>query len=614
MNSKSDGLSTLSPREVEMLCEIVDHHGGEATSLLQVLIDVQMRFRCVPAGVMTFLAEILHLPRTQIQAVVEFYSFLSVTSTGRFDVRFSDSVTDQLLGSRDLATRLCQRLGVKLGETRADDAVSVHLTSCTGLSDQGPAALVNGQVLTRLDGDRIVQMADFIDQEIDLDAWPKAWFRVEDQVQLEGLLLAEELPLGACLERAGTLDAVGIISEIDRSGLRGRGGAGFKTAVKWRFCYEGAEGTLPGDPSITRYVVCNADEGEPGTFKDRVLLSRNAHDVFEGMTVCARAIGALRGFLYLRGEYRYLLDTLLKVLEARRSRGLLGRNILGVEGFDFNIEIHLGAGAYICGEESALIESLEGKPGHPRNRPPYPVTHGYLGQPTVVNNVETFVAAARIMAFGADWFLSEGTAQSTGTKMLSVSGDCERPGIYEVPFGTPVSVVMHRCGADDPMGVQVGGPSGTFIGKAEFERILGFEDLSTGGSMMVFSQARDVVAIARGFTHFFAHESCGFCTPCRVGTSLLRQLIDKIAEGHGTPHDLVEMTQLAAIVKNASHCGLGQTAANPLMQTLERFPERYQERLKTTLFEPGFDLDGALEVSRQMTGRADANAHLTQVG
>ena len=614
MRLKSDGLCSLSLDEVKTLCKIVDQHGGEATSLLQVLIDVQMRFRHVSPSVMTALAGMLHLPRTQVEAVVEFYSFLSVTSLGRFDVRFSDSVTDHLLGSRDLAERLCQLLGVKLGETRADDAVSVHLTSCTGLSDQGPAALVNGRVLTRLDGDRIVQMADFIDQGIDLDAWPKNWFKVEDQVQLAGLLLEGDLPIGASLERALTLHAADIFSEIDRSGLRGRGGAGFKTAAKWRFCYEGEEGAVPGDPSITRYVVCNADEGEPGTFKDRVLLSRNAQDVFEGMTVCARAIGAQHGFIYLRGEYRYLLDSLLKGLEVRRLRGLLGRNILGVEGFDFDITIHLGAGAYICGEESALIESLEGKPGHPRNRPPYPVTHGYLGQPTVVNNVETFAAAARIMAFGADWFSSVGTAESSGTKILSVSGDCERPGIYEVPFGAPVSDVLRHCGANDPIGVQVGGPSGTFIGPDEFERILGFEDLPTGGSMMVFSQARDVVAIARSFTHFFAHESCGFCTPCRVGTSLLGQLIDKIAEGHGTPHDLIEMTELAAIVKSTSHCGLGQTAAHPLMQTLERFPERYQERLKTLFFEPGFDLDGALEVARQMTGREDVHAHLAQVG
>jgi [NiFe] hydrogenase diaphorase moiety large subunit len=318
--------------------------------------------------------------------------------------------------------------------------------------------------------------------------------------------------------------------------------------------------------------------------------------------------------LYLRGEYLCLRPHLEAVLEERRRLGLLGENILGRPGFDFDIEIHLGAGAYICGEESALIESLEGKRGVPRNRPPYPVTHGYLGKPTVVNNVETFVAAAQIALNGGAWFAEQGTAKSKGSKILSICGDCERPGIYEYAFGTTVADILRDCGASDTLGVQIGGPSGTFIAEREFDRKLAFEDLATGGSFMIFNKTRDVLEIARNFTHFFAHESCGFCTPCRVGTSLLKNELDKICTGHGTAGDLVELTGLCRIIKSASHCGLGQTAANPVLSTLERYPELYEARLKTISFEPGFDLDGELEIARQLTGREDANAHLEQEG
>ncbi|MGZ8929245.1 MAG: NADH-ubiquinone oxidoreductase-F iron-sulfur binding region domain-containing protein, partial [Methylobacter sp.] len=353
--------------------------------------------------------------------------------------------------------------------------------------------------------------------------------------------------------------------------------------------------------------------GEPGTFKDRVLLNSYAHQVFEGMTLCAAIIGANKGFLYLRGEYLHLHDKLQGILDERRKAGLLGSNIFR-EGLDFDIEIRMGAGAYICGEESALIESLEGKPGIPRNRPPYPVTQGYLGKPTVVNNVETFLAAAGIALNGGGWFANVGTDKSKGTKILSISGDCPRPGIYEYPFGTSIQSVLTDCGTNDVLGIQIGGPSGTFISNQEFDRKLAFEDLATGGSFIIFNNSRNILDIVHNFTHFFAHESCGFCTPCRVGTSLLKKQLDKIHEGHGSAGDVAALEELCQLVKKQSHCGLGQTAANPILTTLERYPELYQSRLKKISYEPGFDLDGALEIARRMANRNDAAAHLAQVG
>jgi [NiFe] hydrogenase diaphorase moiety large subunit len=298
------------------------------------------------------------------------------------------------------------------------------------------------------------------------------------------------------------------------------------------------------------------------------------------------------------------------VLARRRAEGLLGANICGQPDFEFDIEIHLGAGAYICGEESALIESLEGKRGIPRNRPPYPVTHGYHQQPTTVNNVETFCAAALIALHGGDWYRSIGTAKSAGTKILSISGDCARPGIYEYPFGVTVQQVLEDCGADRTQAIQISGPSGICIDTTEFGRRIAFEELPTAGAFMVFNESRDMFEVARNFTHFFAHESCGFCTPCRVGTTLLCNVMDKIHRGKGSQHDLNQIFRLSRLLRSASHCGLGHTACNPLLDTVKRFRPTYERRLESLEFEPAFDLDGALERARAMTGRDDAGAHL----
>ncbi len=374
--------------------------------------------------------------------------------------------------------------------------------------------------------------------------------------------------------------------------------------MKWEACRNA--------PGRTRFVVCNADEGEPGNFKDRVLLTTRADLVVEGMTVAAWVVGARRGFIYLRAEYRYLLPHLEATLDRRRAAGLLGSRIRGREGFDFDIEIHVGAGAYVCGEESALIESLEGKRGTPRNRPPYPVTNGYLGEPTTVNNVETFAASAIVAMKGGDWYAAIGTPVSAGTKVVCISGDCERPGIYEYPFGFKVEEALAECGAADAMAVQVSGPSGYCLSREEFGRRIEFEDLPTAGALMVFREGRDMFQVARNFVHFFAHESCGFCTPCRVGTELLRRLMDKLAFGHGSPYDFAEIERLNERLHALSHCGLGQTACNPVLHTIAKFRSAYDRRLEHQEFRPAFDLDRALLAARQMTGRDDEAAHLAQ--
>lgn len=599
--------------EAQQVARVVERSlarlGHRPEHVLQHLIALQQRFSYVPEAGIAALTEALDVTRAQCLAAIDFYAFLHRAPRGQYDILFSDNITDRMLGNQRLMQRLCDRLGVDLGVPRADGRVSVDFTSCTGMCDQAPALMVNGFAITRLDEDRIRQIAALVDTRVPLQHWPQDYFAVSNNVHRPGLLLSDmevrDAGLSALFARGG--DAV--LAEIERSGLRGRGGAGFTTALKWRFCRE------TGLPE--KVVVCNADEGEPGTFKDRVLLSAYADLVIEGMTLCAGVVGAHEGFLYLRGEYRYLVEHLEAVLQRRRELGLLGAQIgadtpMGaVDGaFDFDIQIHLGAGAYICGEESALIESLEGKRGVTRKRPPFPVTEGYLDRPTVVNNVETFLAAARVAEHGGYWLRSEGTDRSAGSKILSVSGDCAAPGVYEVPFGTSVREVLDLCGANEVQAVQVSGAAGSTLGVDELDRLLAFEDLPTAGSFMIFDQRRDLLEMVRNFADFFVHESCGFCTPCRVGGVLLRDLIEKVAIGRASAHDLEQMRQVADVMRRASHCGLGHTAPNHLLQTLETFPQLYQARLVSADYSPAFDLDAALAEARRLTGRDDPAAHI----
>jgi [NiFe] hydrogenase diaphorase moiety large subunit len=570
--------------------------------LLQYLCSIQLKHSHTPNAAVSLLAEQLSIPTAQIYAVIDFYAFLHRKARGNFDIYFSDNITDRMLGSRPLLNSLCEQLNVEPGIPRADGRVTVDTASCTGIGDQGPAMLINSRVISRLDQNRIDKIANLIEASTPLAQWPEAFFLVDDNIQQRSLLLSDEMRAGSALENLLDKGAAAVLDSIEHSGLRGRGGAGFNTANKWRMSRE--------TDAVQHYVVCNADEGEPGTFKDRVLLNSYADALFEGMTVCAGVTSAQKGVLYLRGEYHYMLAALEQTLEKRRSANLLGKNILGREGFDFDIEIHLGAGAYICGEESALIESLEGKRGIPRNRPPFPVTHGYHDQPTVVNNVETFIAAAKITVHGADWFRAIGTNNSSGSKLLSISGDCERPGIYEIEYGTSIQQVLDLCGTSGVQAVQISGAAGVTIAPNEFERKIAFEDVATGGSFMIFNQQRDLLEMVQNFSHFFAHESCGFCTPCRVGSALMKDLVDKVIAGHATPYDLNEIQDIALVMQQASHCGLGASAPNSLLDTLKKFPDVYSKRLAHHDYKPAFDLDAALEVSRQLTGRDDRHAHI----
>ncbi len=383
-------------------------------------------------------------------------------------------------------------------------------------------------------------------------------------------LTYETIEAEAGLKAALAMSRADLVDFVRDSDLKGRGGAGFPTGMKWGFC--------AAEKADQKYIICNADEGEPGTFKDRVILTRFADLVFEGMTIGGRAIGASLGIIYLRAEYTYLRPHLNDVIQRRRAAGLLGHDIGGVEGFDFDILVAMGAGAYVCGEETALIESLEGFRGEPRNRPPFPVVAGLLNNPTVVNNVETLASVAAIFAKGADWFKTFGTDKSTGYKLFSISGDCEKPGVYEFPWGITVARLLEEVGGTGAKAVQIGGASGVCVPARDFTRALAFEDIPTGGSVMVIGPGRDILDVAENFLDFFVEESCGQCTPCRLGNAQMLEAVKLLKKGECPPEFLASVKALGGTMQVASKCGLGQTSPSAFLSILEGFGDEIANR------------------------------------
>jgi [NiFe] hydrogenase diaphorase moiety large subunit len=575
---------------------ITGQYRGERRQLLAMLRDVQRLYRCVPDEALTLLAETLDLARVQVEGTATFYHFLSREHRGNVTIYLNTSVTADLAGGREVAAAFEEAVGTPFGTTTDDHAIGLYATSCIGMCDQEPAALINDIPFTRLTPARVRELVAGIragQPLVDLlgprgdgqNASAGINSEVCNHIRQPGPVFFAPYTQGAALTKALEGATHDVIEAVKRSGLRGRGGAGFSTGQKWASCR-----ATDGE---SRYVICNADEGEPGTFKDRVILTECAELMFEGMVIAGYAVEARRGLLYLRGEYAYLVPHLEKVLQAMRERRLLGRRILGTH-FSFDIGLRVGAGAYVCGEESALIESAEGRRGTPRNRPPFPTTSGYRHRPTIVNNCETFGCAARIVEHGWEWFRRYGTTASTGVKLLSVAGDCERPGIYEVSWGISVREVLALCGAGPTLAVQVGGPSGTCVPERQFDRRICYEDLGTGGAFMVLGADRDLLASVQNHMEFFANETCGFCVPCRAGNTLLLKALQKIRAGHGTTADLTAIEHLGAMVKTASRCGLGQTSPNPLLSTLEHFREVYLGSVRADVdYLSQFDLDAA---------------------
>ena len=607
-------MSENSAAAIEDICRA---NGDDRTRMMDIVRAVQERYGRVSGEAMDTIARQVGTHRVEVASVVSFYAFVSRRPQGRVVIRLCDDVIDRMSGADLVAEAFVEELGIDVGEITEDGAIGLERTPCIGMCDQAPAALINDVVVTSLSTDKARDVVRRLREHGDPqrlvqtlgdgnNAHELVQSMVRDHIRQPGPVVFHEFVSGQSLGKAVAMSPTEVIRDINTARLRGRGGAGFPTGMKWQFTRE-----ADGDE---KYIICNADEGEPGTFKDRVILTEQPDLVFEGMTIGGYAIGASQGIVYLRAEYAYLRRFLEHVLDTRRQQGLLGAAVAGKAGFDFDIRIQMGAGSYVCGEETALISSCEGLRGDPKNRPPFPAQKGYLGCPTAINNVETFCCAARILDQGSGWFAQMGSAGSTGTKLLSVSGDCRSPGVYEVPFGTTLAEVLKLVGAVDAKAVQVGGPSGQMVGPSDYGRAICYDDLATGGAVMVFGPDRDLLEVVRGFLSFFEEESCGYCTPCRVGNTLLKLGVEKVIAGQAGPADLEYLEDLGRTVKTASRCGLGQTSPNCVLTTLERFREEFDTR--THVSEDGmqldFDVKAAVVEASDLAGRGSVHIPLEQ--
>ncbi len=572
----------------------VDEFNKDQNRLVDILSKVQDELGFISKEAIEIIAEQLNLSGVDVEQTRSFYHFLTDKPAGKYVIYLNDSVVANMMGRADVAKAMEEEAGCKFGEISEDGIIGLHNTACIGMSDQEPAAIINGKVFTNLTPVKVKELIqgmkvgkaveDMITEYGDgVNAQIKSM--VKNNIMNEGKVLFAPYEIGTAITKSKLMQPSEVISEVKASNIKGRGGAGFPTGMKWEFTAN-AEG-------LEKYVICNADEGEPGTFKDRVILTEYAERVFEGMAVCGHAIGAKEGILYLRGEYDYLTSYLNNVIETIKPN-------LG----NFNIRIQLGQGAYICGEETALIESMEGKRGEPRNKPPFPAQKGYMDKPTTVNNVETFASVVKIMEKGAAWYNEIGTKESSGTKLLSISGDCDKPGVYEVEWGMTIKEMIEMVGANDVQAVQVAGPSGVCLNPSQFERKIAFEDLATGGSMIIIGNQRNLLKdVVLNFMNFFADESCGSCAPCRNLNAIMRNKLAKITEGKGIKSDIDDLLEWGKVMTATTRCGLGQTSANPIISTITNFRDKYEAIVQDIDYISNFDLAASVQASCDAVGR-----------
>ncbi len=586
---------------------IVEKYGKNETRLMDILHDVHCENGFVSDEEIKEIALLLNISKVDVEQTLTFYHFFSKNPRGKYTVYLNNSLVAKMMGRDEIAHTFEKATGTKFGTVSDDGLFGLYDTSCIGMNDQEPAAIINGIVFPKITTYRVKELVKSFRMGSSVQDMINSFGGGQNQSELihamvtnnlnrRGAVIFSDYTPGEGLEKLKSMSPEDVIAEVKNSNIRGRGGAGFPTGLKWDFCSKS-----PGDE---KFVLCNADEGEPGTFKDRVILTERPSLMFEGMIIAGYAIGAKQGILYLRKEYEYLKNHLEFVLNEFREKGFLGKSILGIDGFDYDIRIQFGAGAYVCGEESALIESCEGKRGEPRNRPPFPVQVGYLNQPTIINNVESLSSVTKIISNGSVWFKSMGTKESSGTKLLSISGDLKYPGTFEVEWGMSINEMLEMAGASDVKAVQVGGPSGRLIAPNEFHRTICYEDLPTGGAMIVIGEGRSILETVMNFMDFFIDESCGSCAPCRYLTVILRNKLKKIIDGKGVSKDLEEIVHWGKQMKIANRCGLGQSAANPILTSIENFRGEYEAKIeKGKDYDTEFDLNSAIIESSRAVGR-----------
>jgi [NiFe] hydrogenase diaphorase moiety large subunit len=590
---------------------MIDVPSIDRSKLMDVVWRVQRKKRFISLDDIGKIAQEFNMSKTELEGVVSFYHFYSFTDRGKFTVYLNDSIIAEHSGRQEVLEAFEKAMGVKIGNVTEDKMFGLFTTPCIGLSDQEPSCLINFKPFVNLTPEKVYSIVSQLKagkKPSKICDIPKS--KIQYRPESERTIFFKPYEKYSSLSYLDRHKPEELIELVKRSKLTGRGGAFFPTGLKWQFCRQ--------NKADIKYIICNADEGEPGTFKDRVLMEELPELLIEGMIFAAYAVGATRGVIYLRAEYRYLKKKLEVLLSDYRNKGYLGKNLKGKSPFDFDISIHLGAGAYVCGEETALIHSMEGKRGEPGTREYFPVEKGFNGKPTVVNNVETLCAVPRILLMGLDRYLTLGTDATPGTKLLSVSGDCKKPGLYEIEWGMKLSDFLKLIGAEDPKFILFNGYAGECLSSADFEREISGENLlaehiqfefkdpieyarkmsgiglRSGGSFMVFNQGRDLIRVLKNVADFFVAESCGICVPCRTGNFLLNKKIDKLILGHADKKDLKDIQEWSKIIKITSRCGLGKMSSTALNDAILKFPEIFRSSLsENTDFNQGFDLEKA---------------------
>lgn len=555
--------------EESLLNDILTKYTGrKRDALLPILWDVQTAYGHISQEAVRAISHTIRVPEAEIFGVIGFYSMFHAEPTGRKIVRVCTSPVCHACDSHKTLDALTAQLNVSEGETTTDGEYTIERTECLGLCDHAPAVLISEQ-----------QQGETLLGDVTADAVPALLdeshptiYTTHHQSQMS-MLFDSATDYHIVQHMLNTMQPADVIQQVEVSGLIGRGGAAFPTGLKWRMVHQSTE--------TTKYIVCNADESEPGTFKDRYLMEQHPEQLLEGMIIAGYAVGANKGYIFIRGEYPQSTQKLQQTMDAAYANGILGQHILGSD-FNFDVEIRRGAGAYICGEETALFEAIEGKRGLPRIKPPYPTVSGLFGKPTVVNNVETLSAIPHIVQQGGSWFKAIGTEKSTGTKLVSVSGNVQQAGVYEIVPGMSLRELLNEwCGGVDGnlQAILMGGAAGTFLTPDEIDVPLTFEDLRNigstfgSGAIMVFNTDVDLKHILQSIGHFFKHESCGKCFPCQLGSQRQYELLNQL--GQGTT-DVIALQDIGITMTESSICGLGQTASSAVLSAMDKFPHLFE--------------------------------------
>lgn len=554
------------------------------TNLLPSLLKAQELYGYISEEVSLEISKVLNVAPAEIYGVIEFYSLLYSKPTAETVIRVCTSPLCSLMGAGKIQKALLDRLDLDEGVPSSDGRFMVESVQCLGLCDHAPSAMVNKVTVCDLTIDNLDDLIEGRKSAPSNNAYGNNPVLTERFNKIDPVNIDDFIKEGGFTGflYALTQSRENLIEIVKTSGLLGRGGAAFPTGLK-------EEGAVQAE-NTEAYVVCNADESEPGTFKDRVMLSRDPYSVLEGMLISAYIIGAKKGYIYIRGEYQDAQSIFAKVIDKARASGFLGNNIQNSD-FSFELEIRSGAGAYICGEETALFESIEGKRGYPRNKPPYPVVSGLFGKPTTINNVETFSYLARILSDKKRMVSNSKLSSPSGTRLFCLSGDVVRPGLYELPFGVNLNEVIYDWGGGISGGkklktIILGGASGSFVTEENWnialdQKTLKAAGLSMGsGVIMVFDETRDISSILVDITNFFNHESCGKCYPCQLGTRKQQEIIGRINGKGPSPGDYSRLEDIGLTLKDASLCGLGQTASSAVLSAMKIWPDLFSDQKK----------------------------------